>query len=316
MNQILNNFNKPKITNLLANSVITKRPLLVVEGKDDIQFYDNLAQEIDKKLIIRAIETIDGYTEGSDEVIDLTRDIQTELIDQTELQRLYLGIIDKDIREFRTKDERSLEVLRNYINLFILNYYSFESHFINKAIFKTVLKELTHVDNELLSDNFVSNLFDMIIEKILNELYYPALEALQNAIVNDYVGALGYSTKYAEIINNPQIIAQINNKSDGLNLFAESLNINRSFDTLILICKGKWILRSFTKFIKEDILNLSNKCRENEIAKCQYCDIQDFQKCLYKPKFSIQNMDLDKNIMMNIKCANTDYILQKLSQLN
>jgi hypothetical protein len=316
MNQILNNFNKPKITNLIANCVITKRPLLVVEGKDDIQFYDNIALEIDKSLIIRAVETINGYTEGADEVIDLTKDIQNELIEQNELQSLYLGVIDKDIREFRTNDIRSLEVISNYINLFILEYYSFESHFINKSILKSVLKDLTNVNNQLLIDNFVLNLFNLITEKIVNELYYPALEALQNAIVSDYIGVLGYSNKYPEIINNPEIMRQINNKIYSLDLFAESLNINRSFDTLILFCKGKWILSSFTKFIKEEILNLTSKCKNNEVQQCQYCEIQDFHKCLYKPKFPIQNFDLNKNIMMNIKSANVDYIIQKISQLN
>ncbi len=146
--------------------------------------------------------------------------------------------------------------------------------------------------------------------------YYPALEALKNAIEPDYIGTLGYSTKYPEIINNPQILDQITNKIDELNIFAESLNLNKNFDQLILICKGKWILRSFTSILKEEILCLSHKCRENEITRCQYCEIVDFDKCLYKPKFSIQNLDLDKNIIMNVKCANVDYILQKLSQLN
>ena len=145
---LLTGLTLPTINNLLANAVITDRPLIVVEGKDDIQFYDTICERIDREFKITAVENINGYTEGCDKVIDLTSDIQSTLIEQPNLQRLYLGVIDKDVRDYR--DTEHFSTINGYLNLFILNYYSYESHYITRENIKKII-----------SHNFkILNLFD------------------------------------------------------------------------------------------------------------------------------------------------------------
>ena len=45
-----------------------KQPVILVEGQDDIKFYDNIASLKRLSVGVQAIETIDGYSEGCEQV--------------------------------------------------------------------------------------------------------------------------------------------------------------------------------------------------------------------------------------------------------
>ena len=50
-----------------------KQPVILVEGQDDIKFYDNIASLKRLSVGVQAIETIDGYSEGCEQVCNAMR---------------------------------------------------------------------------------------------------------------------------------------------------------------------------------------------------------------------------------------------------
>jgi len=314
MDRLINRFTSPNINNLLANAVITQRPLIVVEGKDDIQFYDNICELTNKNFKIFAIENIYGYTEGCDKVIELTSDLQHKLHTDIILQKLYLGIIDKDVREYR--DLTSYNSILGFLNLFVLDYYSYESHYVTKNIIKKILKHYTSVNNDLIDDVLLDTIYTELKEEILETLYYPSLEALKNALTHNYNSDVGYSNKFNEFSKNPLKIANINSKQVDLDLFASQVNIDKDFQKLKSFSKGKWILECFSNHLKNKLENLPLNCRNNLINQCQYCQQSNHEKCLYKLKISLSNLNLPELIRPYIDEIETSYIIDKLKSLN
>ncbi len=311
---LLTGLTLPTINNLLANAVITERPLIVVEGKDDIQFYDTISERIDREFKIMAVENINGYTEGCDKVIDLTSDIQNALIQQPNLQKLYLGIIDKDARDYR--DIHHFNTINAYLNLFILNYYSYESHYITRENIRKVIKQFTSINNDLLGEVFVENTFLEITSSIVDILYYPSLEALKNATTQNYVTEVGYSDKFHAFTRNPNKVAAVIAKQNDLNLVADNFNLTKNFGTLKLFSKGKWVLECFADLMKVKLNSLDEHCKNGNIAQCQYCENGVNDKCLYKTKPLLNNTNIASLVLSSIDINETDYIAQKLSQLN
>jgi hypothetical protein len=314
MDGLINRFRFPNINNLLANAIITQRPLIVVEGKDDIQFYDNICELTGKSFKIFAIENINGYSEGCDKVIELTSDLQHRLHTETILQNLYLGIIDKDVREYR--DFASYSTLTSYLNLFILDCYSYESHYVTKNVITKIIKHYTSVSNDLIDDLLLDSIHIEIKEKIIETLYYPSLEALKNALETTYIADVGYSCKFNEFSRNPIKIENINLKKEDLDLFAIQLNIYENFENLKLFSKGKWILECFSSHLKNKLDNLHINCRNNLINQCQYCQQSNHNKCLYKLKLPLSNINLPELIRPYIDEIETSYIINKLKNLN
>lgn len=314
MASLLTSLTLPSVNNLLANAVITNRPLLVVEGKDDIQFYDTICEKIQKDFKIVAIENISGYTEGCDKVIDLTLDLQITLTTDTSLQNFYLGIIDKDVRDFR--DANYFSTINNYLNLFILNYYSYESHYITTGNIKKLIRQFTSINNEILSDDFINIIYNEITSEIVNILYYPSLEALKNATTQNYISEVGYSDKFNAFTKNPGKVANINAKISDLDILATNFNLSKDFNQLKLFSKGKWVLECFSELIKKIIIRLNEDCKNGIINQCQYCEHGVNEKCLYRPKQMLNNAVIASLILPYVDENETIYILQKLTQLN
>lgn len=311
---LINNFTLPSINNLLANSVITHRPLIVVEGKDDIQFYDTICERVDRKFKIIAVENINGYTEGCDKVVNLTSDLQNMLISDTTLQSFYLGIIDKDVRNYRDKEKYN--EINSYLNMFVLNYYSYESHYITSEIIRKIIKHFTFINNELLSDESVEIIFQEITSKILNLLYYPSLEALKNATVREYSTEVGYSDKLNTFIKNPLKVANIISKKNDLDTHATNFNLSKNFEDLKLFSKGKWVIECFSEEMKNILISLKENCKKGVINQCQYCESGAVDKCLYKVKPLLGNTNIASLILPFVDINETNYIFQKLKQLN
>lgn len=311
---LLHSFTLPSINNLLANAVITQRPLIVVEGKDDIQFYDTICERIQRKFKIIAVENINGYTEGCDKVINLTSDLQHILTSNTDLQSLYLGIIDKDVRNYR--DRNHFNMINAYLNMFILNYYSYESHYITLNIIKKIIRQFTFINNELISDEFIENIYQEVTTRILNILYYPSLEALKNATSQNYLSEVGYSDKLNGFTKNPIKVANISAKINDLDNLAINFNLSKNFNDLKLFSKGKWVIECFSEEIKDILVNLKENCKNGIINQCQYCENGVIDKCLYKPKPLLNNTNIASLILTIVDDNETDYIFQKLGRLN
>jgi len=302
-------FTRPSLETLFSNSRLTKRALIIVEGVDDIQFYSRIAEIVGKPFKFHAIENIEGYSEGCDQVIKATEDFQEKLNEERINEQYFLAIIDNDARKFRGE-----EVVLN--GLFRLKYYSFESHFLTTDNLKKIILDLTLVEHDLLNQDFVEAIKSEISEEISDALYLPSLEALKNALNIGYNNLVGYSSAAGEILNNQVLINQIKAKEDELELLAGELGLEKNYETIRNIAKGKWILASYSKQAIKKINELKIKCSEGHIAKCQFCSNGQEEKCLYKMQHKPQEGQLIEMIKNLIDRNELAYIINKLSEMN
>ena len=141
-----------------------------------------------------------------------------------------LGIIDRDYREYENR-------LKDSKILYILEYYSIESYFVNREICYKILQ------NSIRSKRLINYaISDMIYEEItlnlLNELYENAIDKLQKHLNIDKIE----------------------------NLF----NINRNFEMLLKIEKGKDLLIRFLAKLQTILSTqkLYKECMNNKITVC------------------------------------------------
>ncbi|MNP13325.1 hypothetical protein D3C76_1056020 [compost metagenome] len=112
-------------------------------------------------------------------------------------------------------------------------------------------------------------------------VYEVSLEALKNACVRGYDAETGYSDKIRSVFLSGAY-TRIMAKQTELNQFANSLNIQRNWQNLTLICKGKWLLDLFCDYLHDFISNLPQQCESKKIHQCQFCAGGNSKKCLYR----------------------------------
>lgn len=132
------------LDDIINEAIINNRPVVIVEGIDDVKIYDNVAKNCSKNVLTTPIELIEGYAEGCNGVIRANTQI---LINDQENEipiDLVLLVIDKDVRDFRN------ELPANNKFSLVLKNYSFESHFVTPNNFKYVLEKTTNATQLLL----------------------------------------------------------------------------------------------------------------------------------------------------------------------
>ena len=265
------------IGQIIARARLEKRPLVVVEGKDDVPIYEQIAKKVNKSVFVRAIETIPNYSPGCFHVKKFIKDAQSEINKASENEKYIIGIIDRDASFFRNEIEEMK-------GLFVLKAYSHESHFVTKP-------NLEYALHNLLSSNFGinDNIIDFIFanyDNSVTEYYYYSLEALKNACDETYEAEIGYAHTYGHINNLNDLREKIDNKKNELDNFA--LEIGVFIQNPISIIKGKWLLDLFIDKTYESILELSNFCSSNNLIKgqqrCSYCQSNKPDMCSWKPK--------------------------------
>ena len=87
-----------EIDEILNEAIITGVPALIVEGIDDISIYDNLALKVPFEYEVYAVENIEGFSEGCEQVILAVEELNTLESEAHELTNHVLGVIDKDVR--------------------------------------------------------------------------------------------------------------------------------------------------------------------------------------------------------------------------
>ena len=185
---------------LLNEAIMSGTGIIIVEGIDDVPFYEKLFSDTTNEIEVYAAENVlfdkDGVTtscgEGCDGVLRCLElaDIDSESID---IEKYLLGIIDKDVREYRGQTINNPAILT-------LKHYSFESHFVNKETAKYLINISTRATDKLLQHHELDNIYNRVMDSVSN-LYYISLEALKNSCVTAYSGSIGYSDSIESIKN-------------------------------------------------------------------------------------------------------------------
>lgn len=268
----------------INTALMIKEPIVIVEGQDDVKFYNNIAEIGEISVDVQAIEMIDGYAEGCEQVCKAIDKVE-ELIENDERVKKYVvGIIDRDVRQY-------LGELPEKNNLLVLKYYSYETHLITDITIKKMLEVLTKASGEMITDEVINWLKNKFKEQSSKEIYYFSLEALKKRMDNTYESEIQYGARGGAVIGcgRQHMWAKIAPKIDELDEFAVSQNI--SIEDLKYIVKGKWFLDSWCDFLIEISKKLKDLCGIN-LPKCRYCIAGIENKCLWKysSKFQIEQI--------------------------
>ncbi|UXJ70792.1 hypothetical protein [Lysinibacillus fusiformis] len=296
------------ISRLISRARLEDKPLIIVEGKDDINIYEHFVQMANVKATIRAIETIPGYSEGCTHVTRFIEEAQTEIKKTKENERFLLGIIDRDASYFRN------EIKKRTKCLFVLKAYSFESHFVSEKHLeysvKNFISSTASINNEI-----INYIYKGFLDKI-EIYYYLSLEALRNACAKNYKGLLGYKVNYGYIDKNPDIITKVLLKKEKLDNYSKLRKIPHLDITII---KGKWLLDLFIETIYERIKSLSYHCSHNTLLngqeRCFFCESGIMNKCSWSPKKHHDKIILKNLVLQHFDENETSYIVDRIKML-
>ncbi|GFO73203.1 hypothetical protein BJAS_P3875 [Bathymodiolus japonicus methanotrophic gill symbiont] len=294
-----------EIDEVLNEAIMTGKPVIIVEGINDISIYSNMGESCGVE--VYAIEHIDGFSGGSDQVISAIQELNSLPNDTHTLSNHILGIIDKDVRDYRQE-------LPGIEPLLVLKYYSIESHFVSDQIISCCLSNTIKANLDLVSDELCTQMMDEIEAK-LSDLYYLSLEALRNSIVPGYSGTISYSSNFGYEIK-PQTIEYLSDKKHDLDYFAADRGINHCIDTLKSISKGKWLIGIFSRELVNCIKGLQAKCEEGSIKTCRSCNSGDFDNCLYRLKDGFKGYKTIESLIQSYyQCDDVQYIKDRIADI-
>ena len=264
----------PTIKQFIAEVVKKrKKPYILVEGKDDIAFYENLVESIERDYIVKPIGR---YKDSSNciAVIEFMQELD-EVLTREEHREYFLGIIDGDARKQRDDfpKENSL--------LYILQYYSWESYFVSQEVVAKSIKNFLKT-RSLLTDEMIADIYSEYIEKyLLNELWFCALKRLKDG---DSDEKCNQDASINRLDRDSQFIEQLKELLDDLSQFAIDNQLICNHEILLEITKGKWGLNFFVKKYLQALKKLPALCKNGVIVTCDYCEENDIENCLYELK--------------------------------
>ena len=287
---------------------MTKTISIIVEGADDIQIYDGIAKSVNKTAEIFPIETIEGYFPGCNHVVKAMDNILELPESHARHDKYIIGIIDKDIKDYRG------ELPVNHLVL-TLKYYSMESHFVNKEVLPSIFELITKTPRSLITDELVEHLYEQI--SLDNEDFFLiCLESLKNALQNGYESDFAYSFSEGRIFSEEDI-SKVKVKRNELLAFANSLSISRNIDDLKKFSKGKWLLHFFCVKTLRVAQQYKDLCGTPPIQECVICTGNGHSPnhCLYKLNDYFNAKSLKPLLMKNFWLKDFDYIRDKISSM-
>lgn len=275
--------------------------LVIVEGQDDIKFYSNIAEKNGICADVKAVETIEGYSEGCEKVIEAMTEANGIITSDKRLKKHVMGVIDRDARRYRN-------TLPSLSNLLVLKYYSYETHLINNHSIASALTLLTRVPSNMVLDKVIEYVKEKYDDEY-GELFYFSLEALKNACTIDYNASITYADDCGKLTGEGKKYywSLISEKQDELDSFANEHHLSKN--DIKRICKGKWYLGTWCDFLLHLTDSLYLECG-NRLPGCIYCASGNKEKCLWRKKVKYQVPELEAHLIeLPLPGDEIDYIV-------
>lgn len=295
-----------EIDELLNEAIMTGVPSIIVEGIDDIAIYSKIFEQLPFDVEIYPIESLEGYSEGCVEVINAIEFLNGIESNRHDLKKHILGIVDKDVRDFRDEIPSAQPIL-------MLNYYSIESHFFSLSSIHACIDKLSRVSRDLISERLCSDIFSRI-ENRLYELFYFSLESLKAATDPGYSAIFYYSYPSGRM-KDEVIKSELEQRKMFLDNFAGSLGLNFSINTLRKIAKGKWLIDVFAEELLKEMKMLRTLCRQQEIKTCKVCFTNEHGKCLYRLKDEVNRSVVKHIALSDVSGPELEYIIERVSAI-
>lgn len=303
------------IDEVLNEAIMTSTPYVIVEGIDDIAIYEGIAKSIGKTIEVAAVETLAEnrmllvdvpYTEGGEGVKKAIDDLNSLISITHPIEDYILGIIDRDVREYRNE----LPV-KNC--LLVLEMYSIESHFVCEKVFNLLFDYSIATLPEYVGVDVRREIFEKVLEELL-DFYYFSLESLKLATDTTYISDFKYS--FGGDAKKQEILRQrVFEKTNDLNQFAAPYFFNKNIATLRKITKGKWIYEDFCRVIYKIVSEFSSFCGKQDVVQCQFCKVGNTNKCLYCVKDGITAKALHAIGRTFVATPNLDYVRNRIAQM-
>lgn len=295
-----------EVDELLNEAIMTGVPSVIVEGIDDIALYSKIFERVCFDVEIYPVETIEGYGEGCEQVLNAIKDLNEIESTRHLLSSNMLGVIDKDVRDFRDEIPEIEPVL-------VLNHYSIESHFVSKNIIGSCLRQLSKINTELVTEQLCSQIIEDIEEKLV-DLYYFSLESLKGATDPNYQSDFSYSQPWGRMKDDVKK-SQIFQKREGLDSYATGLNLEPSLDVLKSISKGKWLIEAFSDELLKSLRGLHKLCEEERLQSCAACITSAHEKCLYRLREGVTRNSVKHVAFSDVSSDEFSYIVERVSSM-
>lgn len=203
-----------------ADAKLERKPLILVEGVDDVPFYNRLCEMLSKSATVVPIDTLKGHTNCScDDIIRAVKKITDHTAQKEECKQLLLGIIDGDTRWFRN------EVPQNPC-IYVFEFYSFENYLINKSNIQHLIKQYTSISEDFL-DSSLLEWFKQDENGEMERAYYVSLESLKTACDREYAvsSVAQYSKNIEEYLKSDISYQKVIAKKEDLDSFAQEQQI-------------------------------------------------------------------------------------------
>lgn len=300
-----------KISTLLTAAFMKEEPLVIVEGVDDVEFYKKITN---KNINVKCSEVIvnsenEKYKPGCDGVIKIVEDVQTILEHDVRLEKFFLGIIDADYRNY------SEETYSGYKGLFILKYYSYESHFCTDDSMKNFISAVTGARKDEITKDILEIAKNGIDEHV-QELYYVGLQALEGKL-NQRKTLVSYDMSAEALFEEHEgntIVKRVMEHKNQLDEFACEYGIKK--EDYRCIVRGKWLLYIIAKTVYDNISEIKRRCNEALIDQCDFCKQEIYKKCIWGKKMELRRGQLVHYfIYNNLMEPEIIYIKNKINAL-
>lgn len=290
---------------LLNLALMSKTPYIIVEGVDDIHVYESIAESVAVACEIYSVDMLEGLTGGSDGVIQALTDIQSISMPTGKTVENYItGVIDRDTRYFRG----SMPALAS---LFVLDFYSIESHFVSKSAIKPCIDKVTRISS---SDKVDIDRIFSVVEAGMGDLFYFSLDALRGAIDPGYDSVVGYSSN-AGRRKDLNTATDLSKRKVDLDEFATTWRLTSEIRSMREFAKGKWLLMAYAEELFGAICQLTSKCKNKAIWQCRMCSIDTSAGCLFQTRDGMNKNSLYSILRDVVEIPDFDYIRKKFKLL-
>lgn len=293
-------FEPDELVNL---AIMSKMPLAIVEGVDDVPIYQRLCNDRKIDVDVYASEMLIVNQEGCEGVKTNITQIRNNLPDFP-IENYVVGILDRDARFFRNE-------LPSDTAIFVLDKYSIENHYAHPECVEYLVRQFTSV--EILDSELSIEIHRSILDRI-SFLYYLTLEAIRNACEQDYDSLVGFSNKIRELLGRG-IHVQVMSRKEELDRLAQHYGLFNDESFLVQITKGKWLLELYYGELELEIRKLSERCKSGDITKCKVCLVELEKKCYYSATSFISGDILMKQSFTNSNISSLDYIATRIANI-
>ncbi len=308
---------RSNLNRYIIRAFMEERPLVIVESADDRQIYTNIANSLGFNLAIHRVSDFE-LPAGCNGIIDCIDSIQPNAQTEERYETLILGVIDRDARFYKNKEE--FMGLQGLKCLFILKYYSIETYFATRSNLQKLITKITNAINTDITEEMLNDI-ENNIDNSLETLYYLSLDALKQECMGkeNHVAFKNYGTEEHEnsVVGETAIKAfkehRLPSIKQSLDEFAVTKNVSRA--NIKLIAKGKWYLFNFIYRSYEPIKQLKKNEKANRINTPNKKDT----KLIFDIKIDLQPLQMyDYLYSMIFECldhAELTDIIQKFTAL-